>query len=446
MKVTLLQILLTFSLMSYSFAKNADGQGVLDKKVSLNLTAREMKAVLRTIAASAEVGFTYNSNILPQKRKISVVARDERLGDVLHRVLNPFNISFEVIGRQIVIVKSGNTGRPALSSELNTENDLTRPISGTITAVDGTPLQGVSVTIEGTKKGVVTDEHGHFEIQASDGDVLLFSSVGFTVVKVKVGTSRTTVDVQLVKSDNAMTEVVVTALGISREKKALGYSQEQIKGKELTESNAPNVLNAISGKMAGVNITSPNGVDGGSTRIIIGGNNSISQDNQPLIIIDGMPMDNTIPAAAQDVTAPKDWGSAINLINPQDIEDFSVLKGPAAAALYGGRGANGVILITTKKGSKRTGLGVDYNLSYKTINPYRYIDLQNEYGAGGMTTLNAPYYQTDGSGNPVLTDGWTNLFVDQKSGTGPYGIDTWNQVSWPGSGSSWGHKMDGTVI
>ncbi len=445
MKVTLLQIFLCISLMSYTFAKDANGQEVLDIKVSVNLPGEEMKVVLKTISASAGVRFTYRNNILPQKRKVSVIARDERLGDVLSRLLSPFNISFEVIGKQIVLEKNNDAGTAGLFNGLNAVSDFFKTISGIISAADGTPLQGASVTIQGTSKGVVTDEHGHYEIQANDGDVLIFSSIGYTDTKVKVGSS-VTVNIKLSKSENAMTEVVITALGISREKRALGYSQEQIKGSELTESNAPNVLNAISGKMAGVNITSPNGVDGGSTRIIIGGNNSISQDNQPLIIIDGMPMDNTIPDAAQDVTAPKDWGSAINLINPQDIEDFSVLKGPAAAALYGGRGANGVILITTKKGSKRTGLGVDYNLSYKTITPYRYIDLQNEYGAGGMTSLNAPYYQTDGSGNPVLTDGWTNLFVDQKSGTGPYGIDTWNQVSWPGSGSSWGHKMDGTVI
>lgn len=103
-------------------------------------------------------------------------------------------------------------------------------------------------------------------------------------------------------------------------------------------------------------------------------------------------------------------------------------------------------MITTKTGGKRKGLGIDYNTSYKVVQPYRFIQMQNEYGSGGMTTLNAPYYQTDGSGNPVLTDGWTQLFVDQKTGTGPYGIATWNQVSWPGSGSSWGPKMDGTMI
>ena len=444
MRVTLLNILLTVSLASYTFANNASGQEILDKKVSLNLPSKEIKAVLKTIAAYTEVGFTYSSNILPGKQKITVVANDERLGDLLTRIFSPFHISYEVIGKQIILKR--NEAKEI--SELKNSNDAAdafKPVTGTVLSADGTPVQGVTVTIAGTSKGTVTDDKGFFQIQANEGDVLVFSYVGYIESRIKVGGSAP-ISISLKKSDNTMNEVVITALGISRQKKALGYSQEQIKGSELTESNAANVISAVEGKMAGVNITSPNGVDGGSTRILIGGNNTIQGDNQPLIIIDGMPMDNTIPAAAQDVTAPKDWGSAINLINPQDIEDFSVLKGPAAAALYGGRGANGVILITTKKGSKRQGLGIDYNMAYKSIQPYRYLKMQNEYGAGGMVSLNAPQYQTDGSGNPILIDGWTQLFVDQGSGTGPYGIDTWNQVSWPGSGSSWGHKMDGTPI
>ena len=340
------------------------------------------------------------------------------------------------------IYAENNFGKMAISSK-----NISAPVDihGQVTNKNGEPVAGVNVTIAGTSKGTTTDEKGNFQIQAAEGAVLVFSFVGYQTTKITLGASST-VNVTLLKSENAMNEVVVTALGIGRQKRALGYSQEQIKGVELTQSNAPNVINALSGKMAGVNITSPNGVDGGSTRIIIGGNNTITGDNQPLIIIDGMPMDNTIPAAAQDVTAPKDWGSAINLINPQDIEDMSVLKGPAAAALYGGRGANGVILITTKKGAQRKGLGVDYNFGYKVVQPYRYIKMQNEYGAGGMVSLDAPQYQTDGSGNPILTDGWEQMFVNQKTGSGPFGVAVTDQVSWTGSGVSWGHKMDGTKI
>jgi len=319
-------------------------------------------------------------------------------------------------------------------------------LSGKVTDESGKPLAGVSVSVQKSKKSVITDEEGKFHLKdIGDDAILIVSSVGFTSQEVRAEGSDMTI--VLKSATSSLTDVVVTtALGIKRNTRALGYSQEEVKGTELARSNAPNVINALSGKMAGVNITSPNGVDGGSTRIIIGGNNTITGDNQPLIIVDGMPMDNTIPPAAQDVTQPKDWGSAINLINPQDIEDMQVLKGPAAAALYGGRGANGVILITTKKGSKRDGLGIDYNFGYKVTTPYRYIKMQNEYGAGGMVSLDPPQYPTDADGNKILTDGWTGLFVDPKTGTGPYGIDTWNQVSWPGTGTSWGPKMDGTPI
>lgn len=443
MRVTLLQLLLTTSLLTYTFAGGLHGQEILEKKVSISVSGEEIKSVLRKISSVAEVGFTYASTILPDAKKITLTANGERLGDILTRLLTPLNINFEVINNHIVLRKS-QILISALSS-VESNEALAKIITGTVTSADGVPLQGVSINISGTTKGEVTDAKGQFQIEANEGDVLIFSSVGFTEVRVTVGVSST-INVVMKEGQNSMREVVVTALGIKREKRSLGYSSEAIGGNEVARSNAPNVINALSGKMAGVNVTTPNGVDGGSTRIIIGGNNTISGDNQPLIIIDGMPMDNTIPAAAQDVTAPKDWGSAINLINPQDIEDINILKGPAAAAAYGGRGANGVILITTKKGTKREGLGVDYNLGYKTADPYRFVKMQNEYGAGGMVSLNAPQYNTDADGNPVLTDGWEGLFVDPKTGTGPYGIDTWNQVSWPGSGVSWGHKMDGTII
>ena len=443
MRVTLLQLLLTTSLLTYTFAGGLHGQEILEKKVSISVSGEEIKSVLRKISSVAEVGFTYASTILPDAKKITLTANGERLGDILTRLLTPLNINFEVINNHIVLRKS-EILISALSS-VESNEALAKIITGTVTSADGVPLQGVSINISGTTKGEVTDAKGQFQIEANEGDVLIFSSVGFTEVRVTVGVSST-INVVMKEGQNSMREVVVTALGIKREKRSLGYSSEAIGGNEVARSNAPNVINALSGKMAGVNVTTPNGVDGGSTRIIIGGNNTISGDNQPLIIIDGMPMDNTIPAAAQDVTAPKDWGSAINLINPQDIEDINILKGPAAAAAYGGRGANGVILITTKKGTKREGLGVDYNLGYKTADPYRFVKMQNEYGAGGMVSLNAPQYNTDADGNPVLTDGWEGLFVDPKTGTGPYGIDTWNQVSWPGSGVSWGHKMDGTII
>src|SRR6185312_1673692 len=321
-----------------------------------------------------------------------------------------------------------------------------REITGTIKDNNGAPVANASVIVKGTAKGVATNADGHFVITVNGPKaVLVISSVDFKTMEVPVG-NRSFIEVEIQSSSTALNEVVVTALGIKRSPRSLGYTVQQVGGAEVARSNTSNVAEALTGKVASLNITSPNGIEGGSTRIVIDGNNSITGNNQPLIIVDGIPMNNDLSTSAQSTSNPQDWGSPLNLLNAPDIESMSVLKGPAAAALYGGRGANGVIIITTKKGTERKGLGVDYTFGYKSVQPNRFLKMQNEYGAGGMVSLNAPAYQTDANGNPILTDGWTQLFVDQTTGTGPYGENSWDQVSWPGSGSSWGHKMDGTML
>lgn len=319
-------------------------------------------------------------------------------------------------------------------------------INGKITDANGVAIPAATVIVPGTSNGTTTDANGNFVITANVGDTLEISSIGYNKQIVTVQSEDHPLNIVLKQNANMLSETVVTALGIKRSKRSVGYSIQQVDGAEIAKSNAPNVVNALAGKVASVNITNPNGVDGGSTRIVIDGNNSLTGNNQPLIIVDGVPMENNIPTDAQNTSSPRDWGSPINLINSYDIENINVLKGPAAAALYGGRGANGVILITTKKGAKRQGLGVDYTFSYKVVQPYRFLKMQNEYGAGGMVSLNGPVYQTDADGKPMLTDGWVQLFVDPKTGSGPNGEASYNQVGWPGSGSSWGPKLDGTMI
>ena len=320
-----------------------------------------------------------------------------------------------------------------------------RKIQGLVTDEKGEALIGASVIVKGTTKGTITDVNGKYTLEVPAHSIIQYSYIGYES-KYLVLENSSIINVTLNASSKALNEVVVTALGISRKEKALGYSQEQLAGSTLAQSVAPNIISDLSGKMAGVNITQANGVSGGTTRIIIDGENSILGNNQPLIVVDGMPMANDISSSAADVTSPRDWGSAINLINPDDIESMTVLKGPAAAALYGGRGANGVILITTKQGTSKQGIGVDYSFDFQDTNPYGYLKMQNEYGTGGMVSLNTPQYQKDANGNPMLSDGWNQMFVDQTTGTGPYGVDTWNQVSWPGYGVSWGPKMTGTEL
>ena len=466
MKVSLLQFLLAVSFISCTFANSANGQEVLDRKISLNLSSREIKAVLKTITSYTQVGFTYTSNTLPGKQKISVIANDERLGDVLSRIFSPFNITFQVIGNQIILRKSEKEKFAILQSPLDAAIAFI-PVKGTVTGPDGTLLQGVSVSVAGKSKGTVTDERGYFEIQADKGDILVFSSVGFNSVKIKVDVTSP-ISIQLEKADNSLSEVVVTALGIKREAKSIGYSAQKVSGNDIVKANAPDLASGLMGKSAGLNISTSNGIQGNSQRIVIRGNNSILGSNQPLIVVDGIQVQNDpvggqqsglvsanngTSGSSSDLVSPKDWGSFLNFINSDEVQDVTVLKGATAAALYGARGGNGVILITTKKGGKRPGLGIDYNFSTFFTEPYRYQDMQNSYGYGGSNAMwsAVPAFPTTAGGDPRYPGNypWDGVPAGDKfqsAGAIPGGYSTWDVFSWYGPAASWGHKLDGTEI
>ncbi|MBK9016549.1 MAG: TonB-dependent receptor plug domain-containing protein [Saprospiraceae bacterium] len=248
------------------------------------------------------------------------------------------------------------------------------------------------------RSGTTTELDGTYRLDVPAGDVvLLFSFLGYKTREVQVGAGFDKVNTALEEDAQQLGEVVVTALGIKRQKRELGYSTERFDGNEVLLSNAPNVVSSLSGRSAGVQVATPNGVDGGTTRITIRGNNSISANNQPLIVVDGVPLENE--SGLNDIGRGRDWGSAINNINPNDIENINILKGPTAAALYGSRGGNGVVLITTKRGSQQKGIGINYNVSHKVIQPYYYRDVQNIFGAGGPISLNEPTLPTDANGN-----------------------------------------------
>lgn len=219
----------------------------------------------------------------------------------------------------------------------------TTPITGKVSDGNGMGIPSVNVVIKGTNNGVVTDFDGNYSINAASSDVLVFSSVGFTQKEVPVN-GKTSIDVSLVEDVSQLDEVVVTALGIKREKKALGYATAEVAGDELSEVKATNnFVNALSGKVAGVQISSPSSQPGSGTRIVIRGGSSITGNNQPLLVVNGIPFD-----AANGGTGEI---SGLADIDPNSIESLSVLKGAAASALYGSEAGNGVILITTKSGS-----------------------------------------------------------------------------------------------
>lgn len=253
-------------------------------------------------------------------------------------------------------------------------------IQGTVTDESQEPLIGVNVQVKGTGTGTATDLDGVFELDNIGNDaVLVFSYIGYITREINVG-ENTTIDVVLISDAQTLDEVVVTALGIRKESKALGYSVTKLEGEQFTQVRENNFANALTGLVAGVNVSGVGSGPGGSSRVTIRGNTSIAGDNQPLYIINGLPMDNTQfgPGGSE---AP-DWGDNISSINPDDIDEITVLKGATAAALYGSRAKNGAIIITTKSGKRKQGIGIDFNSSVTMETPYYLWELQDEYGQG----------------------------------------------------------------
>jgi len=260
-----------------------------------------------------------------------------------------------------------------------------KTISGTVADDTGLPLPGVNIIIKGTSTGTQSDFDGNYTIDAAVGQTLVYSYVGFDTQEIAVGASNK-IDVTM-QAGSVLDEVVVTALGISREKQSLGYSTQQVAGEDLATVKTNNFTNGLSGKVAGLQIRRNNNF-GGSTNVVIRGITSLTGDNQALFVVDGVPISNrnTNDASQKNSSGGNyyDYGNAAADINPDDIESVNVLKGAAASALYGSRAASGVIIITTKKGKKSKGMGVTINSNAQVgfIDKSTFAEYQDGYGAG----------------------------------------------------------------
>ncbi len=279
-------------------------------------------------------------------------------------------------------------------------------VTGTVTDEDGLPLPGVNIIIKGTTTGVQSDFDGNYAIQAAQGDVLVFSFIGLKKAEYPVSTSAV-INVTLEADAAQLSEVVVTALGIKREKKSLGYATQEVDGSEVSDVPTTNFMNSLSGKVAGLNIKS-SGTIGGSSNVIIRGNASLTGNNQALFVVDGTPISNANTNTSDQKTGRGgyDFGNAAADIDPNNIASINVLKGAAATALYGSRASNGVVIITTKRGSKGKGIGVSVSSSLMISNADKETlpVYQKEYGAGY-----GPYYDSD--------DGFFNLYDVDGDGT-----------------------------
>jgi TonB-linked SusC/RagA family outer membrane protein len=307
-----------------------------------------------------------------------------------------------------------------------------RTVTGKVTsAEDGLPLPGVNVVVKGTSLGTVTNTEGTYTLSVSpSGGTLVFSFIGLTTQEIEIG-GRTTIDLQMGQDVQQLGEVVVTAVGIQRERKALGYSVESVSGDKVQQVSEPDPLRALTGKVPGVNIVASSGAPGSSTRITIRGNSSMLNNNQPLFVVDGIPYNNDFVTTegvnlnTGGLTQGGAFSSRISDLDPNDIKSMSVLKGATAAALYGARAANGVIVITTKSGSasaSRKGLEITYSTTYGIEKISNIPNFQNTYGTG----VNFAYQQSNGS--------WGAPFI----GTRPYAnidsIPHWYQGR-PGMGA-----------
>lgn len=284
-----------------------------------------------------------------------------------------------------------------------------RTITGRITASeDGTPIPGASILLKGTTKGANSDADGKYTLSVpGTGGTLVFSFVGSATQEVAIG-NRTKIDIGLANDSKQLGEVVVTALGQQRDKKALAYAVSTVKGDLLQQRSEPDPLRALSGKVPGVNITAGNGAPGSGTRITIRGNNSFTGNNQPLFVVDGIPFDNSVntPQSGGGYNTNTVTTNRAYDIDPNNIEAMTVLKGAAASALYGSRAANGVIVITTKSGSKsaRKGLEINFNTSYSVENVSTIPDYQNTYTQGSNQIYNGGFIGNWGTVFPSEVD------------------------------------------
>ncbi|MDH4091227.1 MAG: carboxypeptidase-like regulatory domain-containing protein, partial [Cyclobacteriaceae bacterium] len=283
---------------------------------------------------------------------------------------------------------------PTFASLEAIELPLAVEVTGTVRDENGQTFPGVNVVIKGTSIGTTTDTNGKYTLNVEDDNAtLVFSFVGYTTQEIALA-GRSVIDLTMAPDVQALEEVVVTALGIQRSARSLGYATSKVNSDQLTINRSPNLMNTLQGKVAGLNISSLGTGPGGSSKIRIRGQSSISGQNNPLIVINGVPIDNTnfgtkLGNNADDTSigtrgggAATDGGDGLSSINPDDVESMQVLKGAAAAALYGSRAKDGVIMITTKSRGTTKGIGVTYNMNYTDETPLDFTDYQYEFGQG----------------------------------------------------------------
>ncbi|MEZ5044503.1 MAG: SusC/RagA family TonB-linked outer membrane protein [Saprospiraceae bacterium] len=427
------------AILSFTCLQASDGvaKAILDQRVSLNYQGMRLKKVLNKIEQATEVTFTYSPQKVDDRSLVTINVKNERLKTVLNELLNSLAIEYKVFNDKTIVLTK--------ATETNPGKMTLPPIRGKIIDVDGQPLIGATISVKGTSRGTVTDVDGNFTIDAEVGEVLVISYVGYEEKEIALE-GTTAIEITLLESAAALDEIVVTALGIERDKRTLGYATSKVDADEVTVNRSPKFMDALQGKVPGLNITSMGSGPQGSTKIRIRGVSSFGGNNSPLIVVNGVPIDNTNFGVNGDISEVgsnrrSDSGDGLSSINPDDIVSMNVLKGAAASALYGARAKDGVIMITTKNRATGSGVQVEFNSNYTNDTPLDYTDYQYEYGQGeGGVRPNAPG-PTSGvwSFGEKIQPGMTQILFDGLEV--PYTAQPNKVRDYYDNGSSWANTL-----
>ena len=381
MKTTLF-LLLFVTFQAYcgnSYSQNA--------KVSIPDSQLRVGQILSQIESQTDYLFVYNKKSVDVRRTVNVDAKNKAVAELLDEIFAGTNIRYVMEGKNIVLTKRGES----IENVAGTQQERVT-VKGVVTDSKGEPIIGANVLEKGTTNGIITNLDGEFTLNAPANATLVISYIGYEPINVTLN-GRTSLKIQMKEEALALETVVVTAMGIKKKEASLTYSTQQVGGDELTRAKDPNMINALAGKTAGVSITRNSSGLGGSAKVSIRGIRSVNADgnNQPLYVIDGVPMLNNVAEQAfsamggNNDAGNRDSGDGISNLNPDDIESMSILKGASAAALYGSQAANGVILITTKKG--KAGMQrIVFNSNLTIDHAICLPEFQDKYGASGATS------------------------------------------------------------
>lgn len=356
------------------------------QKVTLLFSDAKIERIMEEITRQTSLPFAFSREVVDVNRTVSIQLTNADLGAALTQMFAGTRISFRITDRRIL-----------LADRDTMKQNGQWFVTGKVTDENGAPIAGATVLLQGTTRGTTTNAEGDYRIAIQEGDtspVLLFSFIGYDLRNIPVSSSRSIVNVTMKSTSTAIQNVVVTALGLTREEKSLGYAVSKVNNEQLNSTVSSNWLNSMAGKVAGLNLEGTSSGPGGSIRVTLRGEGSLSHDkNTALFVVDGIPINSDMTASSSasqafDVDAPIDYGNGASDLNPEDIESVSVLKGPAATALYGSRAANGAIIITTKSGRTGKGIGVTFNSSFTFERAGFWPDFQTEYGAGNGNLTN----------------------------------------------------------